>query len=134
MKTFERNSPLTFRTLNVNHRIQSRQSDAHVRWMGGDTTLGCPQNGVHPVEPTYCVAARSRGSFIAVRRLVVEVITPCSLHYIAADGGHISNLARSAEQNCLRQHRIPLADQNVISYGAIPNRGADGNSTIWKFS
>src|SRR5437764_731010 len=59
-------------------------------------------NGVDAIKAAEGVAARTPLSFIASRRIVVKIITPCPLHQISADRRHIPDLPGGAEKDRLR--------------------------------
>ena len=97
MKVVEGDGPLAAWTFDMDDRIQGRERYTHVGRMCSNAVLGSPQNGVHPVESTYCIASRARRPFVATRSVVIKVVASSALHQVSARGRHVSNLPGCAK-------------------------------------
>ena len=81
----------------MDHGVECRERNAHVGRMRGDAGVGGAEDRVHAVEAVD--ARRSpapRLPLVAARGAVVEVVAPRPLHQVAADRGHVADLAGGA--------------------------------------
>src|SRR5947209_4462187 len=79
MKVVEGNGTVTISSRHSNECSQSRKSDAHSGWMGGDALFTRAENGMDTVETLNRGTAFARVALVARCSRVVEVITSSSL-------------------------------------------------------
>src|SRR5215218_241928 len=101
VKGVEGNRACAAWTLNVDHGAERCERHTHVRWMRGDAARRGSEDCVHPIDAVDRITPRPRAPLVTLRGLVVEVGTAGSLHQVAADRGHVANLSRGAEHDCL---------------------------------
>ena len=95
----------------MNHGVERRERDTHVRWMRRDAAVeSAPRIACIRLTPSIASHPDRGRRLLHCAAVVVEVGTAGSLHQIAADGCHVANLSRGAEHDRLRQKRIALAD------------------------
>ena len=113
-----RKQNFTFFTLCILHfyyRIQSGECNTHIRRINCHTIGGPTENSVQFIDAFPCTTACAGLPFIAGHSRIKKIRTTCTLIYVAAIGGHISNLCRCTCKNSLRQKRKIFPDDWVVS-------------------
>src|ERR1700735_4638576 len=100
--------------------------------MGGNAMLAGAQNGMNSVHSLNGGATAARVSLIAGAVNVIEVITACSLHDVAADRRHVAQLRRSARQEGPGKNRVLLAYQLVVGDICVRCQRSYQKPTAWQ--
>ncbi len=126
----ERQRALAVRAAQVHDGVERGERDAHVRRMRRDTARGPAENRVVAVEAVDRIAAGAGRALVAARGVVVEIDAARALQDVAADGGHVADLAGRARENRARQHREARAHGAVLGDRRIACRRADHEPAV----
>jgi hypothetical protein len=127
----ERDRALAVEAPHLHDRVQRRQRDRQVRRMSGDARLGPAEDCVVAIEPLQCRAAGARPALIANSNVgAPEVCATRALHDVACHRRHVSELARSGEQQGLSEDGKAPAHLFVSRHVAHPRKSADPEAAI----
>ena len=106
------------------------QRHSHVRGMGGDTLIAGTEDRRVAVQTLHRRAARAGHPLIAGLGRVVEIGATGTLHQVSTRRRLIANLARTARQDSLDQHRIGAAHLSVGGDVAVGDRATDAQTAV----
>lgn len=87
----------------MDHGVERHERHAHVRGVNRDAPLAGPEDRVHARIPLERRASSARIAPVAPAGEVAKVRAARPLQEIAAEGGHVAELRRSARQQRLRE-------------------------------
>jgi hypothetical protein len=98
--------------------------------VGGDTRVAGAENRVYPVEPADRRASGPGIALVAACSRVIEVGAASALQQVSAGGRLVTQLARGAGHQRLRQHRIAGAHSGISGHVRIHRLGADSQFAV----
>src|SRR5258708_28182159 len=130
MEVGERDAPYSANALHFDECVKRGERHAHIGRVGGDAVVTRSENGSRAIEPFESVATGAGLTLIAARSGVIEVRATSALEQVAANGGHISQLAGGAGEERLGEHRIARADQWMRGEMTVPYERADAHAAV----
>ena len=131
MKLGERDRPFSRGSADDDFCVKRRERHGEVGRIGGNTVVGPAEDRVVAVEAVKGRAAGARPAFVARKIvLVAEVGAARALHHVAADRGHVAELAGGRGQQRLGDDGEAPAYLRIRCHIAHAGQGADAQAAI----
>ena len=126
----ERDGALALRAAHPDRGVERQHGHGHVARMRRDAGVARAQHRVDAIAPSDGGAATAWLALVARHRRVTEVPAARALEQVAADRGHVPDLARRAGEQRFAQHGISLLDRARPREVAVADQRPDAKAAV----